>query len=250
MTASISLPLNFTGCPPTNSKTCDEAIYSLRLLAAEISLGLMFLHDRGIVHQDIKPANIMISSTGHAVIGDFGAAKELPLCGNTPERAAKYGSIVLQHEDLITFTPLYAAPELRERTVEGLVVYNECADWWSLGILLYELVTGSVPFNIPGGIDTLRKGRRSDGDPSLTFGELESLPRTTAKGGYDWYPHLDRFLRSVRLSFSFNNPMLICNIGNGCSCLSIIQMIVWLGYKSRITLSSPLSANSGQISRL
>jgi serine/threonine protein kinase len=180
----------------------------VRLLAAEISLGLLFLHHNSIVHQDIKPANIMISSTGHAVIGDFGAASRLPSLDSTSSLALSYTgfndrkrAIVLQPEDFITFTPLYAAPELRERNLEGLVVYDERADWWSLGVLLYELVTGSAPFDSSSRTNTLRRLHRSDGDNSLSYGRLEKLSFSWRARG-DCCVHLENFLRSVSpLSF-------------------------------------------------
>ncbi|KAH7871514.1 kinase-like domain-containing protein, partial [Lentinula edodes] len=95
---------------------------------AELVLGLIFLHQSGIVHQDIKPANIMISSTGHVVIADFVQKMFHP--------------IVLNAHDLITFTPLYAAPELVCRNRAGLIIYDSRADWWSFGVVLYELATG------------------------------------------------------------------------------------------------------------
>ncbi|KAF9078388.1 kinase-like domain-containing protein, partial [Rhodocollybia butyracea] len=110
-------------------------------------LGLIFLHQRGIVHQDIKPSNIMISSAGHIIIADFGASTALPfsfdyegfpVIPNSPANKT-FHPIVLNAQDLITFTPLYAAPELVRRNRAGLVIYDSRADWWSFGVMLYEL---------------------------------------------------------------------------------------------------------------
>jgi serine/threonine protein kinase len=201
LSASISLPLAGNGCR-SSSTTHEEAISAVRLLAAEISLGLLFLHHNSIVHQDIKPANIMISSTGHAVIGDFGAASRLPLDGRSSSALSGTSfddnrrAIVLQPEEFITFTPLYAAPEMRERNIDGLVVYDERADWWSFGVLLYELVTGSAPFNLSIITNTLRRLSRTDGDNSLSFGRLEKLSLSWRAHG-DCCEHLENFLRSV-----------------------------------------------------
>ena len=202
ISASISLPLaDKSRLFP--SVSYEEATSAVRLLAAEISLGLLFLHRHSIVHQDIKPANIMISTAGHAVIGDFGAASKLPSLESNSFQADihasssdRRGAIVLQPDDFITFTPLYAAPELRERNLDGLVVYDERADWWSLGILLYELVTGSIPFDSTSGPNTLKRLRRSDGDHSLSFGHLERLSLSWSACG-DCCAQLESFLRSV-----------------------------------------------------
>ena len=203
LSASISLPLAGKECR-SSSIPCEHAASSVRLLAAEISLGLLFLHNNGIVHQDIKPANIMISSAGHAVIGDFGAASRLSSLESRSSLAPLYTgfnnhnrAIILKPDDFITFTPLYAAPEIRERNLEGLVVYDERADWWSLGVLLYELVTGYAPFNPSSRVSTFRRLRRSDGDHSLSFGRLEKLSLSW-KAHEDCCMYLESFLRSVR----------------------------------------------------
>lgn len=118
----------------------EEALHSLRLLSAELVLGLLFLHERGIVHQDLKPANILVSPGGHAVITDFGSSRFMPEIAemssprghhtshmNDPDFAwppqqehalhtgvtvARYGPIVLGPDDQVSFTRRYAAPEL------------------------------------------------------------------------------------------------------------------------------------------
>ena len=130
------------------------------MLAAELVLGLLFLHEHGIVHQDIKPANVMVSAAGHAVIGEFGAARTLPLVSgndnrmpNTPNTSfkgnpTKYGPIVRKQTESITFTSLYAAPELSQATSDNLIVYDQSVDFWSLGVLLHEVATGELPFDL------------------------------------------------------------------------------------------------------
>ena len=181
-------------------------------MAAELTLGLLFLHRHGIVHQDIKPANIMVSEGGHAVIGEFGAASTLPILGhktsndNYPfERPCSlscidddgiYRSIVLQPEDTVTFTALYAAPELLGRKENGSLIYDERVDWWSLGISLYEITTGGIPFHISSEAVFTGRGRRDDSKNSLVFDLLEGLDLTgSTTRACD--AHLDGYLRSV-----------------------------------------------------
>ena len=189
----------------------------MRFLAAELTLGLLFLHRHGIVHQDIKPANIMITEGGHAVIGEFGAASTLPILGQTggnpferpctlscadKDGAVIYGSIVLQPENTVIFTPLYAAPELLERKEKGLLIYDERADWWSLGILLYEITTGGIPFYISSDdAVSIGKGRRDDGENGLVFDLLEGLVLKGSTTTTACDAHLNGYLRSVSLSF-------------------------------------------------
>ena len=128
LTTSASLPHVFPAL--FNNAQATQALHSLRLLAAELVLALLFLHGTGIIHQDVKPANIMVSATGHVVLGDFGASSW----------SEGGGKVIFEPTDVVTFTPLYAAPELVHRDPAGdagRVVIDGGVDWWSLGVVLY-----------------------------------------------------------------------------------------------------------------
>jgi len=95
-----------------------------RFYAAEIVLALQYLHSKNIVYRDLKPENLLIDHEGHMKITDFGFAKKVEdrtwtLCG----------------------TPEYLAPEIIQSKGHG-----KGADWWALGILIYEMLAGYPPF--------------------------------------------------------------------------------------------------------
>eukprot|EP00079_Xenopus_tropicalis_P039539 XP_017953310.1 PREDICTED: protein kinase C theta type-like [Xenopus tropicalis] len=96
-------------------------INTIRFLAAEIICGLQFLHSRGFIHRDIKPANIILDSAGHAKIADFGLA--IQTTNGTAQGC--------------TGTPGYIAPEMSQN-----VEYNEAVDYYSLGVILFQMATG------------------------------------------------------------------------------------------------------------
>ncbi|XP_052783690.1 cAMP-dependent protein kinase catalytic subunit PRKX-like isoform X4 [Mya arenaria] len=116
--------------------------------ASEIVSALEYLHSRSIVYRDLKPENLLLDRDGHLKITDFGFAKKLldrtwTLCG----------------------TPEYLAPEIIQS--KG---HSKAVDWWSLGILVYEMIVGFPPF--------------FDDQP---FGIYEKI----LAGKIDWPRHID-----------------------------------------------------------
>ncbi|XP_066280404.1 ribosomal protein S6 kinase alpha-5-like [Branchiostoma lanceolatum] len=106
----------------------------VRVYAGEVVLALEYLHKLGIIYRDIKLENILLDKEGHVVLTDFGLSKEfLP---GTEGRAYSFCGTIE-----------YMAPEVVKGGHEG---HNKAVDWWSLGVLIYELLTGASPFTVEG----------------------------------------------------------------------------------------------------
>ncbi|MFQ5742634.1 MAG: protein kinase [Acidobacteriota bacterium] len=125
-------------------------------LLLEISAGLDYAHSRGVVHRDVKPANILITSEGHAKITDFGLAK-----AGTAATLTQTGMLI--------GTPAYMSPE----QVTGHPL-SGASDQFSVAIILYEMLTGELPFT--GGSPSTIMYRIVHEDPIPPRKLNQSLP--------------------------------------------------------------------------
>lgn len=98
-------------------------------IAMQLAQGLAYAHEHGIVHRDVKPSNIMVIRDGHVKITDFGIARMA-------------SSSVRTQTGMVLGSPKYMSPE----QVMGKAI-DQRSDIFSLGVMLYEMLTGQAPFN-------------------------------------------------------------------------------------------------------
>ncbi|CEG48725.1 agc akt protein kinase [Plasmopara halstedii] len=114
----------------SKGSSCQIPSDRAHFYTAELVLGIHHLHQHDILYRDIKPENVMIDADGHVALVDFGLAK----LHVSEYKGAK----------TMAGSPQYTAPELLLPKAKRS--YGKAADWWSLGILLYEMSVGKSPF--------------------------------------------------------------------------------------------------------
>jgi serine/threonine-protein kinase len=127
-------------------------------LGADVAQGLAYAHSRGLVHRDIKPANLLFDEEGRVRVADFGVARALAEAAWTEPAGAMVG------------TARYASPE----SAEGQQVDGR-ADVYSLALVLYEAVTGTVPFVADTTMGTLMARVGAVLPPNAALGPLDEV---------------------------------------------------------------------------
>jgi beta-lactam-binding protein with PASTA domain len=127
-------------------------------LGTEVAQGLAYAHARGLVHRDIKPANLLFDEEGRVRVADFGVARALAEAAWTEPAGAMVG------------TARYISPE----SAEGKMVDGR-ADVYSLALVLYEAVTGTVPFVADTTLGTLMARVGTPLPPHPALGPLDDV---------------------------------------------------------------------------
>jgi len=160
-------------------------------LALQIAEGLAFAHAHGLVHRDVKPQNVLLTEDGRAKVTDFGIARSLAVHQGLTQTGTVMG------------TSDYISPE----QARGGPV-DACSDIYSLGAVLYELLTGEVPFPGENFVSVAMRhlnepapsvrGQRPDISPRLDAATLRAM----AKDPDDRFPSMDAFAAELRACLS------------------------------------------------
>lgn len=158
-------------------------------ISIQISAALRHAHSRGIIHRDVKPENIMLTRDGEAKLADLGLAK----------RAASDKSLHLTQDNSLLGTPYYMAPE----QAKNFHQVDRRSDIYSLGVTLYKMLTGKVPFDGRSPFEVMIKaidgkkipirGLRDDVPPSLESIVDRMMQRTPEKR----YQDIDQVMQDL-----------------------------------------------------
>ena len=200
---------------------------------------LVYAHGKGIIHRDIKPANLIREASGTVKVTDFGIAKIKE--GGTP------GQTVLTKSGFLLGTPHYMSPEqIREPKDAGAK-----SDVYSAGVVLYEMLTGSLPFNsrsLPKLIDAIYRGEKQA--PSALRSEIDKeLEAIVLKA---MYPRMEGRYESAREFFDAleeysSRPAYIKTMTGAAGTASANWLLV--NVKAEVNEKHPLNGESVVVGR-
>jgi TolB-like protein/Flp pilus assembly protein TadD len=180
----------------------DDALQITR----EVADALGYAHDQGVVHRDVKPENIMLSR-GHALVADFGVARALEAAGG----------VQLTGTGMSVGTPAYMSPEqaVADPMLDGR------SDLYSLGCVLYEMLTGEAPYHGVSAqaittkrlLDPIPSARRlRDTVPASVDAALQ---KTLAKAPADRFATAAAFLHSLQVDAALDSHAVFPAAGQG-----------------------------------
>lgn len=169
---NVYMMLEYSPCGPLHL-ALGEPLPPAQVLFyfANIVCALEHLEKSGVANRDIKPANIVIGADGYLFLCDFGPAMQVPT-----EHPAKTFHWIGEG------TAIYQAPEAV--TLQGQpddVRYGTAVDWWSAGVILFEMASGKIPFSLPA--KDMELDRLSSGDGGMKIWEqIMAGPPTWPEG--------------------------------------------------------------------
>lgn len=169
-------------------------------IAEQIASALSAAHKENIIHRDIKPENIMLREDGFVKILDFGLAKLTEKQGSVDKFDSQTKQITLTKTGAIMGTTAYMSPE----QVRGKANIDSRTDIWSLGVVLFEMLTGKVPFLGETSGDTIASILKNE-LPNLSDYHIECplemnriIEKTLAKNAEDRYQQTQNLLTDIK----------------------------------------------------
>src|SRR5437667_3018716 len=202
---------------------------------AKVARATEYAHGRGILHRDLKPGNILLDHRGEPMVSDFGLAKWIDANNDLTKSLPTFG------------TPGYIAPEQAERTADDL---SPAADVYSLGAILFDLLTGRPPFLGANALSVIRQASETTAPKLRSLAHshdrdleticarcLERAPKARYQSAGDLATDLERWLEGRPISarpisapariwrWSRRNPKLVAT---GVAGLSLGAAAIWL----------------------
>lgn len=203
---------------------------------------LVYAHGKGIIHRDIKPANLIREKSGNVKVTDFGIAK-------IKEGGAGMGQTVLTKSGFLLGTPHYMSPEqIREPKDAGAK-----SDVYSAGVVLYEMLTGSLPFNsrsLPKLIDAIYRGEKQA--PSTLRPEIDKELEAIVNKAM--YPKMEGRYGSAREFFDAleeygSRPAYVSTMAGQPAAAATQQQWLLVNVKPETNEKHPLNSESVTVGR-
>src|SRR3954452_18578020 len=214
--------------------------------AIEIARALQAAHEGGLVHRDVKPQNVLIDEEGRAKVTDFGIA-----LGLEPEALTAAGRVV--------GTTDYVSPE----QALGQEVTGQ-SDVYSLGIVLFEMLTGAVPFKGESGVSVAMKHVREGipdvqrRRPEISAALAAVLERATAKELSNRYESMADFVRDLEEALTYETARageatgeatailsgLPANVGRRGACRRLLPILAYVAIAAAVAVGAVLLIGS------
>ncbi|MDB5822337.1 MAG: protein kinase [Herminiimonas sp.] len=196
---------DFTGMP------FDKALK----IVGGVTRALAYAHERGFVHCDLKPANIIVTHRGEVKVIDFGIARVF----RQPEEDSE--ATIFDAGSLGGLTPAYASPEMIEHLIP-----DPRDDIYALACITYELLTGKHPFNRLSATQARSEGLKPERPEQLRYGQWRGLRNALAFERYARTPTVTQFLEELTRK---RHPVMYVALGGGGLAIGIL-IAAGLGY--------------------